>query len=158
MSQTAKTTARHVDARTRGRRGLPALVATTTALTGVAILTLWAPPAVAFSASPKIARREAHGANHSDRPETAGGVLHTWTDYRHAAGKQGPSVASHETVEIACRVKGFKVADGNVWWYRVASSPWDGGYYVSADGFYNNGRKSGSLLHTPFFDEHVALC
>lgn len=58
-----------------------------------------------------------------------------------------------------CRVQGFRVADGNTWWYRIASAPWNGQFYASADIFYNiPGRTSGSLAGTPFVDESVAMC
>jgi hypothetical protein len=90
--------------------------------------------------------------------ETSGGVAHTWTDYSTAGGGQGPSVASNQHVQIACRLQGFKVADGNIWWYRIASSPWNGTYYVSADAFYNNGATSGTLYGTPFVDGTVPVC
>jgi hypothetical protein len=90
--------------------------------------------------------------------ETAGGVAHTWTNYTNAGGTQGPSIAGGQTVQIACRLPGFQVADGNRWWYRIASAPWSGSYYVSADAFYNNGQTSGSLHGTPFVDPAVANC
>jgi CHAP domain len=90
--------------------------------------------------------------------ETVGGVAHTWTNYSNAGGNEGPSIASNETVQIACKVTGFKVADGNTWWYRIASSPWDSNYYVSADAFYNDGATSGSLIGTPFVDPAVPNC
>jgi hypothetical protein len=90
--------------------------------------------------------------------ETVGGVTHTWTNYSNAGGNQGPSVQTSQTVQIACKVQGFKVADGDTWWYQVASSPWNGTYYASADAFYNNGQTSGSLLGTPFVDPAVADC
>jgi len=90
--------------------------------------------------------------------ETTGGVAHTWTNYTNAGGTQGPSIPSNATVQIACAVTGFKVADGNTWWYRIASSPWNGAYYVSADAFYNNGQTSGSLIGTPFVDPAVPGC
>jgi hypothetical protein len=91
-------------------------------------------------------------------PETAGGLAHTWTNYTNAGGTQGPSVGANSTVLIACRLTGFKVADGNTWWYRIASAPWSGNYYVSADAFYNNGQTSGSLAGTPFVDNNVPTC
>jgi hypothetical protein len=53
---------------------------------------------------------------------------------------------------------GFRVADGNTWWYRIASGPWNGAFYVSADAFYNNGQTSGSLIGTPFVDPAVPDC
>jgi hypothetical protein len=90
--------------------------------------------------------------------ETTGGVSNTWTNYTNAGGSEGPQIGSHQTVQIACRLTGFKVADGNTWWYRIASSPWNSSYYVSADAFYNNGATSGSLSGTPYVDPAVATC
>jgi RHS repeat-associated protein len=90
--------------------------------------------------------------------ETAGGSANTWTNYTNAGGSQGPSIGGGQTVQVACAIQGFKVADGNVWWYRIAQSPWNNQYYVSADAFYNNGQTSGSLIGTPFVDPHVAVC
>ncbi|HEV3310272.1 MAG TPA: CHAP domain-containing protein [Chloroflexota bacterium] len=90
--------------------------------------------------------------------ETTGGVTHTWTNYTNAGGYEGPSIPSNATVQIACKLGGFAVADGNTWWYRIASSPWNGAYYASADAFYNNGATSGSLLGTPFVDPSVSNC
>jgi hypothetical protein len=48
--------------------------------------------------------------------ETTGGVGHTWTNYTNAGGTQGPSIASNQTVAIACKLTGFRVQDGNTWW------------------------------------------
>jgi hypothetical protein len=90
--------------------------------------------------------------------ETVGGNSHTWTNYANAGGTQGPTIPGGETVQIACKAQGFQVADGNTWWYRIASSPWSEDYYVSADAFYNNGATSGSLHGTPFVDPAVAEC
>lgn len=90
--------------------------------------------------------------------ETTGGVTHTWTDYSDAGGSEGPSIPGNDTVAITCVVKGFTVADGNDWWYEIASSPWDNTYYASADAFYNNGSTSGSLRGTPFVDPAVPVC
>jgi hypothetical protein len=90
--------------------------------------------------------------------ETVGGVTHTWTNYSDAGGTQGPSIPSNTTVQITCKVAGFAVADGDTWWYQVASSPWNNVYYASADAFYNNGATSGSLSGTPFDDPTVPDC
>lgn len=90
--------------------------------------------------------------------ETTGGVTHTWTDYHNAGGYEGPSIPAYATVAIACRLEGFRVEDGNTWWYQIASAPWSYGYYASADAFYNNGQKSGSLKGTPFYDPAVKVC
>ncbi len=92
--------------------------------------------------------------------ETTGpGPTHTWTDYSDAGGNEGQSIPDNTTVQIACKVTGFAVEDGNTWWYRIASSPWNGTYYASADAFYNEpGRTSGSLKGTPFVDPNVPNC
>ncbi|HXM55664.1 MAG TPA: hypothetical protein VOB72_09765 [Candidatus Dormibacteraeota bacterium] len=90
--------------------------------------------------------------------ETTGGVAHTWTNPASAGGMEGPVIPAFATVEISCRLTGFKVADGNTWWYRIPSSPWNNAYYVSADAFYNNGQTSGSLHGTPFVDPSVPGC
>jgi hypothetical protein len=90
--------------------------------------------------------------------ETVGGVTDTWTDYADAGGGEGPSIQNGQTVGITCRVPGYAVADGNTWWYQIASSPWSNAYYASADAFYNNGATSGSLQGTPFYDPNVPVC
>lgn len=90
--------------------------------------------------------------------ETVGGVTHTWTDYSDAGGTEGSSIPAYQTVQIACKLTGFKVADGNTWWYRIASSPWSNSYYASADAFYNNGQTTGPLQGTPFVDPQVPNC
>lgn len=90
--------------------------------------------------------------------ETTGGEVRTWADYQDAGGSEGPTLAAYQTVQVACKVEGFAVADGNVWWYRLASTPWENLYYASADAFYNNGQTSGSLQGTPFVDPNVPTC
>jgi hypothetical protein len=90
--------------------------------------------------------------------ETAGGTANTWTDYTTAGGTQGPTVPVNQPIQITCAVEGFRVQDGNTWWYRIASSPWSDGYYASADAFYNNGQTSGSLQNTPYVDPAVPHC
>jgi hypothetical protein len=91
-------------------------------------------------------------------PETVGGVTNTWTDYTNAQGTQCPSISPSQTVQIACKVGGFRVADGDTWWYRIASAPWNSQFYASADAFYNNGQTSGDLHGTPFVDATVPDC
>jgi hypothetical protein len=86
------------------------------------------------------------------------GAKHTWSNYLNAGGQEGPVVAAGQTIMIACKLSGFKVADGNTWWYRIASQPWSSQYYVSADAFYNNGNTTGSLKGTPFMDPQVPNC
>lgn len=91
-------------------------------------------------------------------PETVGVGTHTWTNYTNAGGAEGPLIPRYSTVQIACRLTGFAVANGNTWWYRIAQSPWSNNFYASADAFYNNGQTSGSLQGTPWVDEAVVIC
>ncbi len=90
--------------------------------------------------------------------ETTGGEAHTWSNYANAGGTQGPTIGGYATVQIACAITGFAVADGNTWWYKIASTPWNDQFYVSADAFYNNGSTSGTLKGTPFVDTAVPPC
>jgi hypothetical protein len=90
--------------------------------------------------------------------EYAGGPAHTWTNYTNAGGNEGSTIPPNQPIQIACKLPGFTVQDGNTWWYRIAQSPWNNAYYVSADAFYNNGATSGSLHGTPFVDPAVANC
>jgi len=90
--------------------------------------------------------------------ETTGGETHTWTNYTNAGGVEGPTIPGQTTVQISCRLQGFKVANGNPWWYRIAQPGWDNRFYASADAFYNNGATSGSLRGTPWVDEAVPTC
>jgi hypothetical protein len=116
------------------------------ATSGSLISTPWVDPAIPDCTA---------GGGHN---ETTGGVANTWTNYTNAGGTAGPQIGSHATVDIACKLPGFRVADGNTWWYRIASTPWNSSYYVSADAFYNNGATSGSLIGTPFVDPAVPDC
>jgi hypothetical protein len=104
------------------------------------------PPASAPSTSP------------AGYEETTGGLTDTWSDYLNAGGAEGPNIPPYAAVRISCAVQGFRVADGNTWWYRILSPPWNGAYYASADAFYNNGQVSGSLRGTPFVDANVPKC
>lgn len=90
--------------------------------------------------------------------EYVGGSTHTWTDYGTAGGGEGTTIAAYTPVQVACAVEGFRVADGDTWWYRIASDPWNDQYFASADAFYNNGQTSGSLHGTPFVDPAVPHC
>jgi hypothetical protein len=117
-----------------------------------------APPAPVPAPSPATATPQPPPPPPAAHAETTGGVAHTWTNPANAGGSEGPPIPAFATVQIACRLTGFKVADGNTWWYRIASAPWSSTYYVSADAFYNNGQTSGSLIGTPFVDGSVPGC
>lgn len=92
-------------------------------------------------------------------PETTAGVSNkTFTNYMNAGGTIGPSIAPYSTIQIACKLQGFAVANGNNWWYRIAQAPWSHQFYATADAFYNNGATSGSLAGTPYYDPAVPNC
>ena len=94
----------------------------------------------------------------SGRLETAGGLARTWSNPKIAGGRAGKMIARRQTVRVECRVRGFKVSDGDIWWYRLASKPWNGRFYATADAFYNNGKTSGELAKTPLVDRAVPRC
>jgi len=62
------------------------------------------------------------------------------------------------TIDVACRVEGYAVPDGNTWWYLIASYPWSKRFYVTADAFFNGDDGADSLSGTPFVDAKVPLC
>ena len=133
----------------------PATSPPTTRPTGSTTPTPTAPPATTPQTSPPTSPPTTAPATYA---ETAGGVVHTWTNYSNAGGYEGPSIARYATVQIACKLRGFAVQNGNTWWYRIAQSPWNNAYYASADAFYNNGQTSGSLVGTPYVDQNVRDC
>ena len=90
--------------------------------------------------------------------EATGGNVRTFSNYANGGGTEGPTVAAHNLIGVACRLSGLTVQDGNSWWYQIATSPWSGAYYASADAFYNNGSTNGSLTGTPFVDLSVPTC
>lgn len=133
----------------------PTTQATSTAST--APPTTAAPPPTTRAPTPTIASQPPIVAP-TTWSETTGGETHTWTNYLNAGGQEGPVIPRGTTVQISCKVQGFRVEDGNTWWYRIASSPWSNSFYASADAFYNNGASSGPLSGTPFVDPAVANC
>ncbi len=135
----------------RGRRPRTWLTRSLAAVVVVAVASALIP----MLASGHHRRIHALGA---PRREVSGGVAHTWSDPHLAGGRAGPEISPGQSVVIACRLRGFKVPDGNAWWYLLASRPWSHRYYATADAFYNNGHTSGSLRGSAFVDPKVALC
>jgi hypothetical protein len=89
--------------------------------------------------------------------ETTGTPAHTWADPVQLTGA-GTPLGPRQSVQVLCVVKGYIVQDGDPWWYRLASSPWDGRYYATSDAFYNNGATSGSVDDGVVVDDQVPLC
>ena len=52
-------------------------------------------------------------AGRSDILETTSGPINTCTNDTNAGGTQGPTIPANTTVQIACKLTGFKVANGN---------------------------------------------
>jgi serine/threonine protein kinase len=90
--------------------------------------------------------------------ETVGAGAYTWNDYFQANGVQGQRISAGQTVQVSCRVRGYQVQDGNPWWYRIASPPWNNNFYASADDFRNNGKDSGSSYESSLVDFNVPAC
>lgn len=82
----------------------------------------------------------------------------TFANFVSAGGPFGVPLTSGQSVQVSCRVKGFKVQDGDVWWYRLSASPWDGNYYVSTDNFWNTSDTSGNPINGIYFDPNVKVC
>jgi hypothetical protein len=88
--------------------------------------------------------------------ETTGGLTGTFTDPVDLTGDP-LSLPPQMSVTVSCKTIGRAAADGNTWWYRIATPPWQA-RYASADAFYNNGATSGPLRGTPFVDPTVPDC
>jgi hypothetical protein len=89
--------------------------------------------------------------------ETTGTPAHTWADPVQLTGAGAP-LGPRQSVQVLCRVKGYAVQDGDPWWYRLASEPWNGHYYATSDAFYNNGATSGPVDDGVVVDEQVPVC
>jgi transcriptional regulator with XRE-family HTH domain len=89
--------------------------------------------------------------------ETTGTPAHTWADPLQLTGA-GTPLGPRQSVQVLCRVRGYVVEDGDPWWYRLASEPWNSRYYATSDAFYNNGATSGSVDTGVVVDEQVPVC
>jgi hypothetical protein len=88
---------------------------------------------------------------------TTGTPAHTWANPVQLT-EAGTPLGPRQSVQVLCRVRGYVVEDGDPWWYRLASAPWNGHYYATSDAFYNNGATSGSVVNGVFVDEQVPVC
>lgn len=60
--------------------------------------------------------------------ETTFSQSETFADYVNAGDPTGEPLRPQQAVKVSCRVKGSAVSDGDPWWYRLASPPWNGRY------------------------------
>jgi transcriptional regulator with XRE-family HTH domain len=89
--------------------------------------------------------------------ETTGTPAHTWANPVQLTGA-GTPLGPQQSVQVMCRIQGWVVPDGDPWWYRLASEPWNGNYYATSDAFYNNGATSGSVDTGVVVDDQVPVC
>jgi hypothetical protein len=106
---------------------------------------------------------ETAGATHSQSAaathiETTYTQSKTFADYVNARGPFGADLTANQHVQVACRVQGFAVVDGDTWWYRLASAPWNGHYYASSVVFYITSSTAGNPINGIVVDLQVPLC
>jgi hypothetical protein len=91
-------------------------------------------------------------------PETTFTRSKTFADYVNAGYPLGALLKPGQVVRVSCRVRGFKVTDGDTWWYRLASPPWNGKYYATSDVFYNSPKTTGNPINGIIVDRRVPVC
>jgi Effector-associated domain 5 len=82
----------------------------------------------------------------------------TFANFVNAGNPLGEELSPGQAVQVSCRVRGFVVKDGDPWWYRLASSPWNGHYYATSDDFYNTPNTSGNPINGVTVDTRVPTC
>lgn len=90
--------------------------------------------------------------------ETAFTQSKTFADFVNAGYPLGAMLNPGQAVQVSCRVRGFVVNDGDPWWYRLTSPPWDGHYYATSDVFYNTPDASGNPINGVVVDTRVRVC
>lgn len=90
--------------------------------------------------------------------ETTFSQSKTFADFVNAGDPLGAPLTAEQTVSVSCRARGFKVTDGDRWWYRLAQSPWDNRYYATTDVFYNTPTATGNPINGVVFDKRVRVC
>jgi hypothetical protein len=113
------------------------------------------------SAANPVSPRPASGAttpSGTTWTETTYAQAKTFADFVNAGDPLGAPLSPGQAVTVSCRVHGFKVKDGDTWWYRLASPPWNGNYYATSDVFYNTPNTSGNPINGIMVDSTVKLC
>jgi hypothetical protein len=79
-------------------------------------------------------------------------VIHTFARYHNASGP-GPNIAPGQTVRVSCKVRdpAIKSVNPDGYWYRIASAPWNNGYYAPANTFLNGDPPNGPYSHDTDF-------
>lgn len=86
-----------------------------------------------------------HGANSFVNPHNASGM--------------GPRLDAMAYVQVSCKVYAPEITSVNPdgYWYRIASAPWNNGYYIAANTFWN-GDVPGVYPYTHNTDWNVPNC
>jgi surface antigen len=73
----------------------------------------------------------------------------TFEDHRSASGP-GPSISANQAVEVFCKVYDAAVpsASPGGYWYKIASGPWSGHFYATANAFLNDDPPGGPYHHS----------
>lgn len=84
--------------------------------------------------------------------ETPNHPVNTFTNYHNASG-MGPAIAAGQWVSVSCKVYDPTIQSVNPdgYWYRIASSPWNNGYYSPANTFMNGDPYGGPYTHNTDF-------
>ncbi|HEX6687958.1 MAG TPA: hypothetical protein VF085_04750 [Solirubrobacterales bacterium] len=84
--------------------------------------------------------------------ETPNHPVNTFTNYHNASG-MGPAIAAGQWVQVACKVYDPTIQSVNPdgYWYRIASTPWNGAYYSPANTFMNGDPYGGPYTHNTDF-------
>jgi hypothetical protein len=84
--------------------------------------------------------------------ETPNHPVNTFTNYHNASG-MGPPIAAGQWVSVSCKVYDPTIQSVNPdgYWYRIASSPWNGAYYSPANTFMNGDPYGGPYTHNTDF-------
>lgn len=85
--------------------------------------------------------------------------VNTLTDPSGSQGV-GPDIRPSETVAVSCRIYSDAIPSAlpDGWFYRIESSPWDGGYYASANSFLNGDPADDPARWTHATDFAVPEC
>jgi hypothetical protein len=88
--------------------------------------------------------------------ETPVGKFLSYSDYQvQSVEQEGPEVEG--PVQVSCVVAGHRTGGPLIWWYRIASSPFENKYYAPAGSFFNGGADT-TGEHNPPVDPAVPPC
>jgi hypothetical protein len=111
-----------------------------------------APSRPSTSSAPSASPAPAPGAPTYSEQETPNHPVNTFQNY-HSAGGQGPAIGSGQVVQVSCKVYDPNIGSVNPdgYWYRIAGSPWNNGYYSPANTFLNGDPPHGPYSHNTDF-------